>query len=188
MEPMEKRRFDVNREEVAREEIARTRVKRPFARVLIALFLVAIFGVPVVQMLWSLRKEGVEVAVFSPETPGASAHFMADSSRGSFVSRLLQGNRRLIEAKTRFEDRLQEQSFLRKLLTPPFQALLLHGLRSGNEKAIPARDGWLFYESDVRFLTNGVYQPELAFASERAHNSVPLPIDSISRSEERRVG
>ncbi|MGE4567664.1 MAG: hypothetical protein AB7C90_00585 [Bacteroidales bacterium] len=160
---MKRRRYDIDREEMAREEIARTRISRGFARWLTAIFLTLLFAVPLVQMGLHLHNDQslIPLPSSTPQAsalPGAQECLLQSASveeKNSFLSRVFRFNSRLIEQKSAFESGLEEGSFLHDILTPPFESLQARLLRSGNEKAVPGREGWLFYEPDIAFLTRG---------------------------------
>lgn len=62
-------------------------------------------------------------------------------------------DRPLLDSMVRFEDRLEEESWVQEELLPPVQLFLTGVLGTGNEQVVPGRDGWLFYRPAVDSLT-----------------------------------
>ncbi|HWN44512.1 MAG TPA: hypothetical protein VNW71_19975, partial [Thermoanaerobaculia bacterium] len=60
--------------------------------------------------------------------------------------------RPLLDSMIRFEDRLEEESWVMKELLPPVQLFLTGVLGTGNEQVVPGRGGWLFYRPAVDSL------------------------------------
>mgnify|MGYP006178977607 CR=1 FL=1 len=67
--------------------------------------------------------------------------------------RELAQDRPLLDSMNRFEDRLEEESWVVEELLPPVQLFLTGVLGTGNEQVYPGRDGWLFYRPAVDSLT-----------------------------------
>jgi len=61
-------------------------------------------------------------------------------------------NRPLLDSMIRFEDRLEEESWVMEELLPPVQLFLTGVLGTGNEQVVPGRGGWLFYRPAVDSL------------------------------------
>ncbi|HEX5716581.1 MAG TPA: hypothetical protein VF179_10505 [Thermoanaerobaculia bacterium] len=113
----------LHREIQAREELGHTAVRPWLAALLTGVFLGLIAAVPLLQ----------------PEPFGPFAEFAAD--------------RPLLDSILRFEDRLEEESWVQQELLPPVQLFLTGVLGTGNEQVVPGRDGWLFYRPAVDSLT-----------------------------------
>jgi alginate O-acetyltransferase complex protein AlgJ len=62
-----------------------------------------------------------------------------------------------------FEARVEDQSLLRAWLLGPTQAVLTGVLGLGNEEAIAGNDGWLYYASDVEYVTGPSFLDPLVF-------------------------
>ncbi len=60
-----------------------------------------------------------------------------------------------------YETAIEDSSLLRKYLLSPVQSWLTGTLKTGNEKVIVGRDGWLFFSGDCEYLLNpGFLLPE----------------------------
>ncbi len=60
-----------------------------------------------------------------------------------------------------YETAIEDTSLLRQWLLTPAQRLLTGVFRTGNEKVIVGRDGWLFFAGDMEYLLNpGFLRPE----------------------------
>ncbi len=120
----------LHREVQAREELGHTAVSPWLAALLTGIFLGMIAAVPLLQP--------------SPAAP--FKEFAAD--------------RPLLDSMIRFEDRLEEESWVMEELLPPVQLFLTGVLGTGNEQVVPGRggrDGWLFYRPAVdSLLESGV--------------------------------
>lgn len=87
--------------------------------------------------------------------------------------RELAQDRPLLDSMIRFEDRLEEESWVVEDLLPPVQLFLTRVLGTGNEQVYPGRDGWLFYRPAVDSLTGPGFLEEDILEARR----VP-PIDT----------
>jgi alginate O-acetyltransferase complex protein AlgJ len=115
----------LHREVQAREELGHTAVSPWLAALFTGVFLGMIAAVPLLQP--------------SPDEP--FSEFAAD--------------RPLLDSMIRFEDRLEEESWVMEELLPPVQLFLTGVLGTGNEQVVPGRgglDGWLFYRPAVDSL------------------------------------
>lgn len=116
----------LHREVQAREELGRTAVSPWLAALLTGVFLGMIAAVPLLQ-------------------PDPAAPFSE-----------LAADRPLLASIIRFEDRLEEESWVMEELLPPVQLFLTGVLGTGNEQVVPGRGGrggWLFYRPAVDSLT-----------------------------------
>lgn len=117
----------LHREVQAREELGHTAVSPWLAALLTGVFLGLIAAVPLLQ----------------PAPAEPFAEFAAD--------------RPLLDSMVRFEDRLEEESWVMEELLPPVQLFLTGVLGTGNEQVVPGRDGWLFYRPAVDSLTGPAF-------------------------------
>lgn len=117
----------LHREVQAREELGRTAVSPWLAALLTGVFLGMIAAVPLLQ----------------PDPAAPFSEFAAD--------------RPLLDSMIRFEDRLEEESWVQRDLLPPVQLFLTGVLGTGNEQVVPGRDGWLFYRPAVDSLTGPAF-------------------------------
>jgi hypothetical protein len=144
----------LHREVQAREELGHTAVSPWLAALLTGVFLGMIAAVPLLQ----------------PEPAAPFAEFAAD--------------RPLLDSMIRFEDRLEEESWVMEELLPPVQLCLTGVLGTGNEQVVPGREGWLFYRPAVDSLTGPGFQEDARSAlldlhrrlEERGIRMVVLPV------------
>jgi alginate O-acetyltransferase complex protein AlgJ len=149
------------REDTALAEVGHTDVSPATVRFLLAFFLLAIAAVPAFEIVsgraaanagglasWAhLTRLPAEIgAQLSGLTPEANAW-----------TRLLVGNRVVVEGLVAFEDALEDNSRLGRMLRPPAQLFMTRWLGAGNELGYAGRDGWLYYRPDVEFVTNGPF-------------------------------
>jgi alginate O-acetyltransferase complex protein AlgJ len=128
-------------------EIGDTHISRAAARVFAVLTLGALFLVSAVEWRTAL--------------PAASAGWTgAGEARGAWA--MNQALRRSMQA---FEDRLREEAWLTRRVTPPFQAFKVARLRLGTESVLIGRDGWLHFAPDVDYLTMPSRRMQLARAA-----------------------
>lgn len=133
----------ITREELAKSEIGRTAISRRARRWVVAGFLLLIGGYPVLQLLSEWRTG-------SWPTPASVAGLAAPGPMTAAIKRC--------------ETDLEDASLLRRHVRPPAQRLLTTVLGTGNDRALPGRDGWLFYNDDLAYLWNpGFMGPEHRF-------------------------
>src|SRR5689334_5505498 len=129
---MERRARYASREEQAKAEIGVTAVSRPAAVFATVLFVVTIVAVPLVDQ--------------------ASSRFRA------WRALRLGGDAR--QTLREFESALEDDSRTARAARPLVQTVLTDGLRSGTDQVYPGRDGWLFYDPDLRHATGrGFLEP-----------------------------
>lgn len=66
---------------------------------------------------------------------------------------IFKANRQLLAGMQQFEDRIEEQSWIRKWSAPHIRRAEVDWLGYGGEKVIIGTHPWLFYQPDVSFLT-----------------------------------
>ena len=155
-----------DRREQARRELATTEVRAPVAATLVALFLLTVVAVPVVEVLSLVAGEDAEPP-FS-ELPVAAAEALRVAREQGPIA----ADRVLLEAMDAAERRLEDESFLRRRLLPPAQALLLRALGQGNEQVYPGRGDWLFFRADVDHVTGpGYLEPDALTRRSRSGES-----------------
>ncbi len=129
------------REEVARREIGVTLISKGWSRLLSLFFLFSVFLVPLTQLLIDGGR-GVELSFASVQRAG----------NGSWTASFRGVNRGVLKTIDLLERDLEDKSFLRSMLLPPIQYLLVKYLGQGNEKVVPGRSGQLFYRPAVDYL------------------------------------
>ena len=180
------------REELARLEMGRTRIRPATAALLAAVFVSAICAEPVVQHVWhALGGSKVAAPARQGETgaaePGRRGPLAFLSLLPSLEEiRAVRGVTdawRLVPSSSAlraFEEDLRRASPLAQALIPPLQALRLRFGGTGHERAWTGRDGWLFYEPGVRYLTHGPFlAPERLAAKRRYTARQPDPVRAI---------
>lgn len=120
----------LHREVQAREELGHTEISSWLAALLTGVFLGLIAAVPLLQ-------------------PNAAEPFKEFGKGGTVLG-----------AMTRFEDRLEEESWVVEDLLPPVQLFLTGVLGTGNEQVYPGKERWLFYRPGVDMLTAPGFREE----------------------------
>ncbi|MGQ0734629.1 MAG: alginate O-acetyltransferase AlgX-related protein [Acidobacteriota bacterium] len=154
----------LDREEIARIEVGQTEVSPRVARLLVAWFIVTLALLPIVERFGpavpsQTRPDGATGGgAWSQlaDLPAAVAEARVNASaapESSPWTRLVAANRAVLSGLSRFESGLEDASAVAGLLRPPAQALLSGWLGAGNERAYIGRDGWLFFRSDVDYVT-----------------------------------
>ncbi|HMP74965.1 MAG TPA: hypothetical protein PKE12_01595 [Kiritimatiellia bacterium] len=116
-------------------EIGATQVGRTAARVFVSCVLLALLAVSALE--------------WSASLPTSLSVWSGDWNTGSLWER----NRALQTTMHAFEDRLREEAWLTRTLTPPLQRFKVRHLRLGTERVLIGRDGWLHFQPDVEHLT-----------------------------------
>ncbi len=78
-----------------------------------------------------------------------------------------------------FETQLEDHSFLGAKIHPLAQWVLTRLLRAGNQKVCPGKDGWLFYQPDIDYLTNPPFLNESKIGGDVPNNSKTDPVQTI---------
>ena len=141
----------LTREEIAKREIGVTDVSTPQKLFLSVFFLLVVGIYPCIQFVHSSPLKEIRPA----ET--------------------------LQKAFKQYETAIEDTSLLRALLLAPAQEFLTKCFRTGNEKVIVGRDGWLFYSGDFDYLANpGFLQPGRMHKRELA-GVHPDPVAAIKK-------
>ncbi|RHJ87652.1 hypothetical protein [Parabacteroides sp. AM08-6] len=143
---MKREKYTLSREIEANEEINDTKMSLPLARIAVWSFIIVLAGVPFIQLFWNspFKKEYFN---FLPS--------QEIEKTSSFLNKLLSYNNYCIRFKSEWEDKMEDISFLQNYSSVLFQSVLTEIFHTGNEKAIIAKDGWMFYDKDIFYLTNG---------------------------------
>jgi hypothetical protein len=149
------------REAIARIEVGHTTIAPATARTLVAVFLLAIVSVPVIESWSGLRAAGndgaptawAHVGALGGEVRAAWRQPDASVRDASWWRRVVAANRAVLAALDRFEDALDHEARIGRLLRPRAQAVLSGWLGAGNERVFCGEDGWLFYRFDVEHVT-----------------------------------
>ncbi|NLB59668.1 MAG: hypothetical protein GX806_01100 [Lentisphaerae bacterium] len=146
-----------SREAQAMAEVGRTTIRPALARLLTLIFLGAIWLTPLCQQLVDIRGY---LAGQRP-TPLPQCYNIWRQLPG--VGRALQGvpawqrisaaNQQLMRTLRAYEDQLENDSYIGRLMRRPTQYLLARWLGAGNEKVYIGRWPWLFYRPEIEYLT-----------------------------------
>jgi hypothetical protein len=184
------------REEIAKIEIGQTNVDPSTARALVAFFLACIVTVPIIEIVvpkWVSSETAATVWSRLREIPGQMVTAVASEAargRSSVWSRAVAANRAAISGLVAFENGLEDESVLGRILRPPAQHLLSGRLGAGNERVYLGREDesgvrWLFYRPDVEYVTtrgfleDDVIRRRIATASEWRELPQPDPRRAI---------
>jgi len=120
----EVKKVKLSREEIAKREIGVTEVSKA-QKIFLSIFFLFIIGVyPCIQFVYSSPLKEIR--------PAATAQ----------------------KAFKQYETAIEDTSLLRAVLLTPAQEFLTKCFRTGNEKVIVGKDGWLFYSGDYDYLVN----------------------------------
>ena len=150
----------MTREEIAEEQVGKTAITRPMAYALLGAFLATILTVPIVQ-------HGIEVragfaakgqwvwpkAYDALRIPGNAVKAFNNPSHQGFWDKFQAANASFMREVKAYEKALEEDSFVARASLPPTQAMTADLLGLGNEQVYLGRDGWLFYQPEVGYLT-----------------------------------
>ena len=140
----------LSREEIAKIEIGHTEVTRAQQLALTIFFLAAIVVYPVCQ--------------FCSHQP-----FADWSDRGELLASIKA-----------YETTIEDNSLLRKWLLAPAQRFLTAVFRTGNEKVIVGKDGWLFFSGDYEYLVNPGFLDAGVLAKRAQKGVQPDPVKAIT--------
>jgi alginate O-acetyltransferase complex protein AlgJ len=154
---MTEKKQKLSREDIAKMEIGNTQISRALTIVVCILFLALIAGYPMLQI-------GYEIVTGKRKVPQAFEIFFSLSKPMSQNSKddLIAANEELLSKINRYEDDLEDNSLLLKHLLPSAQKTLLDVFKIGNEKVFIGTDGFLFFQSGIKYLTNpGFLNPDI---------------------------
>lgn len=145
------------REDQAKAEIGHTDISRPAAVYLLVLLIAVITSVPAVQHLqaWRESREGAKpesIAFYGRFSGVLEAMGVKYRKAGGWLDRLLSPNAELLKRINQFQSAMDDSCVVTRLAAGRTQEFLCR-LGAGNEKAFVGRNGWLFYEPSVRYLT-----------------------------------
>jgi SGNH hydrolase-like domain, acetyltransferase AlgX len=143
----------LTREEQALREVGHTTVSPLVARALTGAFLLLACAVPVFELTRVSLGDAEARAPWSRlgQIP-ADVRASGAESAGAW-GRTVSANRAVLAGFHEFEDALEDESRLGRLLRPYAQTFLTAGLGAGNEQAYVGGRGWLFYRNDVDYVT-----------------------------------
>jgi hypothetical protein len=151
---------ELSREEQANLEVGITHVTKRTAFGATVFFLAVILMVPAIQGI----KEGASLITGQTKeilpsfldiyvsTYNSLKSFGKDKS--GFVGNVMKTNQSLLDGIVVYEDGLENGSAFRNAVIPTSQMFFTGVFRLGNDKAIIGKDGWLFYEPGIHYLTS----------------------------------
>ncbi len=148
-----------------RQPVGQTEISASLARLLLVGFVATVLVVPVTQIVCELvpGQPGQLHEILRPIVAG----WQGLTAAGGPVSRILTGNRAMLEEITGFSDGLEEQSVLGGQLRPLVQAVLTERFGIGSKDVYVGHGGWLFFRPAVEHLTGpGFLEP--GFLTRRA--------------------
>ncbi len=149
-----------DREAQAAREVGHTEVSRFVAMALSTVFLLAILVVPSIEIVRDRRKPG------SPWSELRAAPSLA--AQAGRREGLLAANRELLASMNRFEEGLDEASFVAARALSRFQWIMTKHLKAGNEQVVLGRRGWLYFRPAVDSITGPGFLDPQALARREA--------------------
>jgi alginate O-acetyltransferase complex protein AlgJ len=140
----------LTREAIALVEVGRTEVRPLTARVLVAGFLLLLAAVPLFEL--SATTLGASAWLYLRDlVPAARAEAAAVSGEGAW-RQLVAGNRAVLAGLHTFEEALEDESRVGRVLRPQTQLWMGRTTGAGNDRVYLGRNGWLFYQADVEHV------------------------------------
>lgn len=147
----EVKKVKLSREEIAKREIGVTEVSKP-QKLFLSIFFLFVIGVyPCIQFVYSSPLKEIR--------PAATAQ----------------------KAFKQYETAIEDTSLLRAVLLTPAQEFLTKCFRTGNEKVIVGKDGWLFYSGDYDYLVNPGFMQSGRMHKRDLAGSHPDPVAAIKK-------
>lgn len=159
-----------SREEIARTEVGHTTVRPATTRFLVCVFLISIVAVPALQWADTARTRSEDDAASAwSHLAGLPLQIQARLAgelglTAGLTARIVVANRAVLEGLDAFQDALDEEALLGRVLRPSAQQVLSGWLGAGNEQAYCGREGWLFYRPEVEYLTGPGFLERAQFA------------------------
>jgi len=146
------------REDVAEIEVGSTAVGPHLRKLFIGLFLLTILAVPLLQHVIELGAG--KASLFWPKAnaalliPGQAWKELSNPAHKTAWAKIQGANARFLRDVKAYEKALEDDSFIAVAAIPPTQVITAKFLGLGNEQVYIGRDGWLFYQPEVSYLTN----------------------------------
>ncbi len=174
---------NLTREEQALAEMARTSLSPACRAAWMVLFLSLLLFVP----LFQIADDAVQHVrgVRPDELPSwaqlgslfSSARQAFAAAEGSVPARMIEANRMLLREMDAYETRLEDESWLSRLVLPQAQGVFVRSFKLGNEKAYCGHKGELFYRPDVDFVTgHGFLDPVQMHRRQLADTDSRVPV------------
>jgi len=156
----------LTREEIAAIEVGHTEVKPAAATVFSIVFLVLIVTIPLIH---TIRHGNTVGSIF----PAIGAAFKTSSPK--------EFNETLKKGFHDYEDAINETTPVREAFLEPLQQFLLTALKTGNEKVIVGKDGYLFYPEDVDYLLEPGFMRQARQWKRNQSGVQPDPVRAITK-------
>ena len=154
----------LTREEIAAIELGHTEITPIIAKVLSITFIVLIIAIPAIHVI---RNGSTVGSIF----PAIGAAFKSSSPK--------EFNDTLKKGFHDYEDSINETTPVREAFLEPLQQFLLTVLKTGNEKVIVGKDGYLFYPEDVDYLLEPGFMRQVRQWKRKQSEVQPDPVQAI---------
>ena len=146
---MTEKKQKLSREDMAKLEIGNTQIPKVLTSIICISFLVFIIGCPIMQAAYEMLSTKRTIPQSFEIFFNLSQPFEKNAKDNLIVI-----NKNLLSEINRYEDNLEDNSLLLKYLMSPVQNILLDIFNTGNEKAFTGKDGFLFFQSGINYLTS----------------------------------
>jgi alginate O-acetyltransferase complex protein AlgJ len=154
----------LTREEIAAIELGHTEIGPLAAKVFSIIFIVLIIAIPGIHVI---RHGSAVGSIF----PAIGAAFKTSSPK--------EFNDTLKKGFHDYEDSINETTPVREAFLEPLQQFLLTALKTGNEKVIVGKDGYLFYPEDVDYLLEPGFMRQARQWKRKQSEVQPDPVQAI---------
>ena len=138
------------REHAAMSGLGQTSISSSAVRMLNLTFIATILVVPLVQLVVGPgNRPGFGRLISLPGLQDSGR----DSAGNNVLERILAVNSKLLKEIQLFEQRIEDESVLSRVLLGPTQHWMTRLTGVGNEQVYSGSDGWLFYRPDVDYIT-----------------------------------
>lgn len=168
------------REQIAEMEVGKTNVSRGVRFALVAGFLFTILSVPIIQQTIEIRAGNAPKVFDVFGLPAAAARAYDNPDIHGLWTKIQAGNSAFLKGAKSYEKALEDNSFLAQAGIPRMQAFTASFLGLGNEEVYLGRQGWLFYQPEVGYLSGeGFLAPDFLRSRARGAEIQPNPVKAI---------
>ena len=154
----------LTREEIAAIELGHTEIGPFAAKVFSIIFIILVIVIPGIHVI---RHGGTVGSI----CPAIGAAFKTSSPK--------EFNDTLKKGFHDYEDSINETTPVREAFLEPLQQFLLTALKTGNEKVIVGKDGYLFYPEDVDYLLEPGFMRQARQWKRKQSEVQPDPVQAI---------
>lgn len=184
------------REEQAKQEIGITRISKKTAFFFSLAFIILILFIPITQTIIEITHYFLGtrntllpscLTIFIDAAREVKDFF---TQKDPIIKKAIRANDRFLTDIIEYEETIEENTFTRELLVPPFQYFLTGICKIGNEKAVVGKGGWLFYEPGIRyvveptFLAGETINRQASKANQLIKTVKPDPVQAIVQFNE----